>query len=48
LLRTHYLSLDRTCAGVWTKRIPVKITFDQRPDVQLGPGMSVKPRVTVR
>jgi membrane fusion protein, multidrug efflux system len=30
------------------QRIPVKITFDQRPDVQLGPGMSVVPRVTVR
>jgi membrane fusion protein (multidrug efflux system) len=30
------------------QRIPVKITFDQRPDVQLGPGMSVMPRVTIR
>jgi membrane fusion protein, multidrug efflux system len=30
------------------QRIPVKITFDQRPDVQLGPGISVVPRVTVR
>lgn len=30
------------------QRIPVKITFDQRPDVQLGPGMSVMPSVTVR
>ncbi len=30
------------------QRIPVKITFDQRPDVQLGPGMSVVPKVTVR
>jgi membrane fusion protein, multidrug efflux system len=30
------------------QRIPVKITFDQRPDVQLGPGMSVVPRVTIR
>jgi membrane fusion protein, multidrug efflux system len=30
------------------QRIPVKITFDKRPDVQLGPGMSVVPRVTVR
>jgi membrane fusion protein (multidrug efflux system) len=29
------------------QRIPVKITFDQRPDVQLGPGMSVVPRVTI-
>jgi membrane fusion protein (multidrug efflux system) len=30
------------------QRIPVKITFDQRPDVELGPGMSVVPTVTVR
>lgn len=30
------------------QRVPVKITFDQRPDVELGPGMSVVPRVTVR
>jgi membrane fusion protein (multidrug efflux system) len=30
------------------QRIPVKITFDQRPDLQLGPGMSVIPRVTIR
>lgn len=30
------------------QRVPVKITFDQRPDVQLGPGMSVVPRATVR
>jgi membrane fusion protein (multidrug efflux system) len=30
------------------QRIPVKITFDQKPDVQLGPGMSVVPTVTVR
>jgi len=30
------------------QRVPVKITFDQRPDVALGPGMSVVPRVTVR
>jgi membrane fusion protein (multidrug efflux system) len=30
------------------QRIPVKITFDQRPDLQLGPGMSVVPRVTIR
>lgn len=30
------------------QRVPVKITFEQRPDVQLGPGMSVVPRVTVR
>jgi membrane fusion protein (multidrug efflux system) len=30
------------------QRIPVKITFDQRPEVELGPGMSVVPTVTVR
>jgi membrane fusion protein (multidrug efflux system) len=30
------------------QRIPVKITFDRRPDLQLGPGMSVIPRVTIR
>jgi membrane fusion protein (multidrug efflux system) len=30
------------------QRVPVKITFDQRPDVELGPGMSVVPSVTVR
>lgn len=30
------------------QRVPVKITFDQRPDVELGPGMSVVPVVTVR
>jgi membrane fusion protein (multidrug efflux system) len=30
------------------QRIPVKISFDQRPDLQLGPGMSVIPRVTIR
>jgi membrane fusion protein, multidrug efflux system len=30
------------------QRIPVKITFDENPDVQLGPGMSVVPTVTVR
>lgn len=30
------------------QRVPVKITFNQRPDVQLGPGMSVVPTVTVR
>jgi hypothetical protein len=26
----------------------VKITFDQIPEVELGPGMSVVPTVTVR
>ena len=30
------------------QRIPVKIVFDQRPDVELGPGMSVVPTVSVR
>ncbi len=30
------------------QRVPVKITFDKRPDVELGPGMSVVPSVTVR
>jgi membrane fusion protein (multidrug efflux system) len=30
------------------QRIPVKITFDRPPDVELGPGMSVVPTVTVR
>ena len=30
------------------QRVPVKIVFDKRPDVELGPGMSVVPTVTVR
>jgi len=30
------------------QRIPVKITFDKKPDVLLGPGMSVVPAVRVR
>jgi membrane fusion protein, multidrug efflux system len=30
------------------QRVPVKITFDQRPAVELGPGMSVVPSVTIR
>jgi membrane fusion protein (multidrug efflux system) len=30
------------------QRVPVKIIFEQRPDVELGPGMSVVPTVTVR
>jgi len=30
------------------QRVPVKITFDQRPDLELGPGMSVVPTITVR
>lgn len=30
------------------QRVPVKITFDQVPDVLLGPGMSVVPTVKVR
>jgi membrane fusion protein (multidrug efflux system) len=30
------------------QRVPVKIDFDARPDVELGPGMSVVPSVKVR
>jgi membrane fusion protein, multidrug efflux system len=30
------------------QRVPVKIVFDERPDVQLGPGMSVVPTVKTR
>jgi membrane fusion protein (multidrug efflux system) len=30
------------------QRVPVKIVFDQVPDVYLGPGMSVVPHVKVR
>jgi membrane fusion protein (multidrug efflux system) len=30
------------------QRVPVKIVFDEPPDVHLGPGMSVIPRVRVR
>jgi membrane fusion protein (multidrug efflux system) len=30
------------------QRVPVKIVFDQPPDVYLGPGMSVVPDVKVR
>ena len=30
------------------QRVPVKIVFDGRPDVHVGPGMSVSPRVAVR
>jgi membrane fusion protein (multidrug efflux system) len=30
------------------QRVPVKIVFDQKPDVPLGPGMSVVPTVKVR
>ena len=30
------------------QRVPVKIVFDQPPDVHLGPGMSVVPWVRVR
>ncbi|AXK81812.1 HlyD family secretion protein [Pseudolabrys taiwanensis] len=30
------------------QRVPVKIVFDEAPDVHLGPGMSVVPRVRVR
>jgi len=30
------------------QRVPVKITFDKLPDVEIGPGMSVVPSVRVR
>ncbi len=30
------------------QRVPVKIVFDERPDVYIGPGMSVVPTVKVR
>ncbi len=30
------------------QRVPVKLTFNDRPDVQLGPGLSVVPKVRVR
>ena len=30
------------------QRVPVKIVFDEPPDVLLGPGMSVVPTVRVR
>jgi membrane fusion protein (multidrug efflux system) len=30
------------------QRVPVKIVFDQPPDVQLGPGMSVVPSVRIK
>jgi membrane fusion protein, multidrug efflux system len=30
------------------QRVPVKIVFDQQPDVYLGPGMSVEPAVKVQ
>ena len=30
------------------QRVPVKIVFDEQPDVLLGPGMSVVPTVRVR
>jgi membrane fusion protein, multidrug efflux system len=30
------------------QRVPVKIVFDQQPDVLLGPGMSVVPTVTIK
>jgi membrane fusion protein, multidrug efflux system len=30
------------------QRIPVKITFDEKPDVLLGSGMSVEPKIKVR
>jgi hypothetical protein len=30
------------------QRVPVKIRFGERPDVYIGPGMSVVPTVKVR
>jgi membrane fusion protein (multidrug efflux system) len=30
------------------QRVPVKITFDAPPGIELGPGMSVVPTVKVR
>ena len=30
------------------QRVPVKLTFDEEPDLELGPGMSVTPSVRVR
>ena len=30
------------------QRVPVKLTFDKRPDIELGPGLSVVPTVRVR
>jgi membrane fusion protein (multidrug efflux system) len=30
------------------QRVPVKLVFDEPPDVLLGPGMSVTPKVKVR
>ncbi len=30
------------------QRVPVKITFDEHPDVYIGPGMSVEPTVKIR
>jgi membrane fusion protein (multidrug efflux system) len=30
------------------QRVPVKIVFDQPPDVMLGPGMSAVPTVRIR
>jgi membrane fusion protein (multidrug efflux system) len=30
------------------QRVPVKIAFDQTPDLHMGPGMSVVPTVKVR
>jgi len=30
------------------QRVPVKLVFDKPPDLELGPGMSVTPSVTVR
>jgi membrane fusion protein (multidrug efflux system) len=30
------------------QRVPVKIVFDERPDIDLGPGMSVVPTVHIK
>jgi membrane fusion protein (multidrug efflux system) len=30
------------------QRVPVKIVFDRKPEIQLGPGMSVVPTVKVK
>jgi membrane fusion protein (multidrug efflux system) len=30
------------------QRVPIKIVFDSKPDVYLGPGMSVVPTVKIR
>jgi membrane fusion protein (multidrug efflux system) len=47
----HARHYESNATGKYVKvvqRVPVKITFDRRPEVELGPGMSVVPTVTVR